>query len=43
MKSFQVDHSHKCVMNLESDGESINSSFTEGSVTDNSGEDYIIE
>lgn len=30
-------------MNLESDGESINSSFTEGSGSDDDGEDEIIE
>ena len=29
MKKFQIDHSHKCVMNLESDGESHNSSLDE--------------
>ena len=29
MKKFQIDHSHKCVMNLESDGDSHNSSLDE--------------
>ena len=40
MKSFQADHSHKCVMNLESEGESINSSLTEGSCGE---EDEVID
>ena len=40
MKSFQADHSHKCVMNLESEGESMNSSLTECSC---GGEDEVID
>ena len=44
MKSFQIDHSHRCVMNLESDGESVNSSLTECSSSDSScGENSIIK
>ena len=44
MKSFQADHSHKCVMNLESDGESVNSSLTECSDSNASGgENAIID
>ena len=43
MKSFQVDHSHKCVMNLESDGESINSSLTECSGSEDNEEGEKVE